>query len=235
MKKTLIMSAIAAALAASSAAAIAGGNTAVNAPLSGPYIQGGLGVGFLRTPNDELQNQPFSGTFSSEHKNYNLAGRVAEGYRYMLNTNIGLGAELGYNYNGQSSYEYNTQNAGNFNLKYRDMSVDLLGVLTYYFTPAWSVNAKAGAAYVMQEITGNASYLSTLLNRNIENKSQFLPEIAMGVSYNVSQHVALGVEGSYIFGSKINSVNTEKSNLNASDIDKVPSSGNVMATMTYTF
>lgn len=141
-----------------------------------PYLSGQIGATIV----------PF--TFSTPYSSYEidktaLLTRLAVGYMWENNASLQYGIEAGYEnlHRVKQSYQQ-------FVLEARQYQIDTVGVVDYFFCKRWDVFAKAGAAYTKRTVSGNyrqASYSGAY--------DKFSPKVALGVGYNLTNHVNLNI------------------------------------------
>jgi len=156
--------------------AFAGNSSTFNpAPQNNIYISGEIGYGSLDTPSNDL---PEDVSYSSG----DAAASANIGFTHLVYRNINnllLGIEFGYDYNGQSKY---TAGSGDDSISMEVISSDfhLLASATYLLSNGINFFAKAGPAYVKQELD-----FSSDDNEQTEDtsKSQCEPMIAAGLGY----------------------------------------------------
>ena len=144
-----------------------------------PYIGAQLGYGTTHIKKD------FNTSGVSVDEN-GLAGRIYAGYPVISDM---FAVELGY-----AKYSDVTIKIDDGpNSKLKTSAIDLLGVVRVpVANDSFSINAKAGAAYVMHSV--KTSGFSSDTDRN------FRPKVAVGADYNLNDNVAVGVAYDYTFG-----------------------------------
>lgn len=145
-------------------------------PKNSGYFSLEVGYGSLDTPSNDL---PEEVSYSSG----SVAGSLNIGFNHLVYRNINnllLGAEVGYDYNGQSKY---TVNSGDDSSSMEIVSSDfhLLGTATYLFANGINFFAKAGPALVKQELDFSTGDDSDQTKSN--SKSQCQPMVAIGGGY----------------------------------------------------
>ena len=125
----------------SSVAPIVPGNIA---PLNSIYVSGDMGYGVLSTPDENL---PCGVNCDASHSNGSFAAGLNVAYNRAILQNILLGAEFGYESNGQAKYT-----VGSVSEKITSKDFHLLATGTYLFSNGFDVFAKAGAARVKQKL-----------------------------------------------------------------------------------
>jgi opacity protein-like surface antigen len=194
----------AASLLATSAFANIPGNTVLPAKVStnSVYISGDAGLGVLYTPDLNMNIEfPLEGY---SYKNGSFAGGVNLGFNHAFNPNVLAGAEFGWNYNGQSKYEFDF--AHNYSTTNTISSYDLhlLATATYLFNNGFNVFGKAGVARVYQTGKGTTNIPDTEALDISETSYQ--PMLAAGLGYQIKM-VNIFVQYSHIFGKDPNDVN----------------------------
>lgn len=173
--------------------AFAGEGPTVNPfPKNNMYISGEVGYGSLDTPSDNLA-QGVSYSSGSVAASFNI------GFTHLVykNTNnLLLGIELGYDYNGQSQY---TVSSGDDSSSMEIVSSDfhLLGTATYLFQNGINFFAKAGPAFVKQDLDFSSGDDSDQTNDN--SKSQCDPMLAVGGGYQY-KNLNFYFQYNHIFG-----------------------------------
>lgn len=180
-------------------------------PADGFYVSGGLGYGgpFLHKANENLSTQALG-----------LAGQTAMGYLWH-HTNIQYGPELEF-------VAYNNREIHNavFQASYSGYHGSLLGVLKNNINNHWHVEGKAGIAYVFQQFS------STFIPTNTQKK--ILPELALGLGYNLTPKVSTNLTASWIFGNKPIALNGAPGQLN-NDLNKASPIGTLILNINYSF
>lgn len=186
---------------------------------SGAYIGGGFGWGALSTPDSLLSDSIMNFWHITNMKNQanGASFRANAGYLFNITSNALAGVELGYQYLPQSQYTYNYPINGTNVVTYSDYLYDALVVGKFYVNDQVSLFAKAGAAYVEQKFQQ--------VNDNNINSSKFLPEVAVGAGYALTQNVEANLTYSHGFGHNIKDNNTTK----------IPSFNSVLFGLNYSF
>lgn len=141
-----------------------------------PYLSGQIGATIvpitISTPYNSFTNDKTA-----------LLTRLAVGYMWENNASLHYGIEAGYEnlHPVKQSYQQLV-------LEARQYQIDTVGVIDYFFCSKWDVFAKAGAAYTKRTVTGNSregTYTGAY--------DKFSPKAAVGVGYNVTNHVNLNI------------------------------------------
>ena len=188
MKKiTKISAAIIATLAFASVA---------NAATPGIYAGIGLGGSILRTPD---HNRDIDGSTSASHELGGLGGKLFAGY----NINKNVGVEVNYATYANSTYK----NSGpGFSEQYK-FSLDALSVVAKGYLPIAESGFDAYALGGLAEVRSQQRVSATGFNTQTTKTSAIRPELGVGVSYDVAQHITTAVELSRIIGK--GNVNTD--------------------------
>jgi opacity protein-like surface antigen len=132
---------------------------------------------------------------------YGLRG----GYEIPLSDSWLWGIEAGYFNFGKTSY-INTAPFG-VNVDIKQQGGDLLAVIKKNFNNGLNLYGKAGAAYVYQDVNLVLPVASST-GLNINESKKFLPEIAGGVGYQISDKIVVTGSVNHIFGNSLNSNTT---------------------------
>ena len=267
MNKVILTAAAVLTMGVASFAMAGGLDTAPSqAHKGGLYVGAGLGYAKTTTPKNLFEKKnSLGGTGADEgiaigqkSKFDHFAAAAHMGYLFPVTQNFLLGAELGYNYLPENKYTFGAAGVTapktdlvNGTIKYSQYSIDLLGVAKYYVTDEFNIFGKAGIAYVNQKVTqsfteGNSGldvqdFLKTLPSIS-SSEAKFLPKVAVGVGYNITQNVELTAQYSHTFGDKIHQIDekgqlfdkkwNEQMLVNAS---KIPSNNEVLVGANYYF
>lgn len=150
---------------------------AANVSQNSVYISGDAGFGLLATPDGYLADPDGIEVTKASYSRGGFAGGVNIGYLHALNQNVLLGAEFGYDYNGQSKYS-ETEYGVKSDLKITSQDLHLLATGTYLFNNGFNVFAKAGAARVSQKAEGSINGSS-----GNDTVNGYKPMAAGGVGY----------------------------------------------------
>ncbi len=231
----------------------------------GLYVGAAAGYATTTTPKNLFEDKNQLNQFyqltaiGQKSKVDNFAAAAHIGYLFPVTQNFLLGAELGYNYLPENKYTFGIASAFpgkdpktalvNGTIKYSQYSLDLLGVAKYYVTDEFNIFGKAGIAYVNQKVTqsftngnpGDPDLLKRLPSIS-SSEAKFLPKVAVGVGYNITQNVELTAQYSHTFGDKIHQIDekgqlfdkkwNEQMLVNAS---KIPSNNEVLVGANYYF
>lgn len=173
------------------------------------YISGDAGYGTLSTPKQSLPFPDDIISGSSDYKIGSFAGGGSLGYEHAINRNLLVGAELGYDYNGQSKYTENYTDAlFSDSLVYKVTSQDFHALVTgtYLFNNGFNVFAKGGAARVDQALkvdseASNAYWPSSTYEDHLIG---YKPMAATGIGYRFRM-VDIYAQYSHIFGTDADS------------------------------
>lgn len=184
------------------------GNRYAEAPSQNEfYISGDIGSGTLATPDQNLQDP--DGTFitNASHSNSSLSGGGSVGFRHFVNPMLAVGAEFGYDYNGQSKYEEDYGSSYYYNsldsstLKITSTDFHLLATGTAFLRGGFNLFGKAGAARVHQSAktynevpAQDVPYLTT--DNSVDG---YKPMVAAGFGYRIKM-VDIYAQYSHIFG-----------------------------------
>jgi hypothetical protein len=170
------------------------------------YISGDAGYGVLSTPDQNLAEPDGTYVQSASHSNGGFAGGVNIGLNHALSSNILVGGEFGWDYNGQAKYTETFTStdytSGDTTLKITSTDLHLLATSTYLFNNGLNLFGKAGGARVQQK--GNVSGSPTWEAETTE--TQYQPMLAAGVGYQFRM-VNLFVQYGHIFGKDAKNVN----------------------------
>ncbi len=91
-------------------------------------------------------------------------------------------------------------------------SIDLLGVLKYNFTPRFNAFAKAGVAYLNEQLTTKIQAIDQTSNLSYRfdgkiNDHQYAPELMLGVAYRLTPKVEANLAISEVFAGKVSEDN----------------------------
>lgn len=181
------------------------------------YVSGSAGYATLSTPDKNLLssgniadlNTLYGALITDQsHDIGNFGGSFALGFNHAINNHVLIGAETGYDYNGQSKYTTNAfidhshVGSGNAKLTNTTSSYDirLLGTGTYLFDHGISVFGKAGGASVYQ--TEKTNYSGIYSSSSEDKVGQLQPMLAGGVGYQIKM-MNLFVEYSHVFGTNM--------------------------------
>lgn len=153
-------------------------------------VDGGYGV--LSTPGKNIEDPDALVTGASNSKG-SFAGGFSVGYNHALRPNLLVGAEFGWDYNGQSKYTEDYLGGSSSTLKVSSTDFRLLATSTYLFANGLNVFAKGGAARVDQKLDFDGPYYSYE-----DSIQQYKPMVAGGVGYQFRM-LNLYVQYSHIF------------------------------------
>ncbi len=183
--KKLVVGLVSAAALATLTAGMAAATNSMNANQSsnnnaaGIYVSGNVGYGRVDLKNSDFSSSELSG----------FAWNVGAGYQF----NSYFALEMNYN-----DYTTPSESANYFgipeNLKLQTYSMDLLMKGIYPINDQFNVFAKAGAAYMNYEGIDSVSYDG--LSQSVSSTTtRIVPEFGIGAGYNVTQNVALTIQG----------------------------------------
>ena len=151
------------------------------------YVQGGLGLS---------QFQKMDG--NEKDRSANFAFDAKAGVLLKSDSNVRLGAEFGYVNLGTQDFRYTYAPDYVLTGELQQSGVDLLAVLYIGMNDKAAIVTKLGGAYVRQNIDVHMNGLSGTL----PEEKEFLPEVALGLHYNINEKIALTGEWRYIDGSE---------------------------------
>ena len=202
---------------------------AANVSQNSIYISGDAGWGLLATPNDYLfdKDTVTAGLIinGQSFERGSFAGGANIGYNRALSQNVLVGAEFGYDYNGQSKYTitYNDGiSANDVTTKFKITSQDLhlLATATYLLNNGINVFGKAGVARVDQKFDVSGAHS----NDSNDKATEYQPMIAAGIGYQYKM-ANLFVQYSHIFAKdatdNANDLFDSKGNLEVVTVDTV--------------
>lgn len=153
-------------------------------PLNDFYISGDVGTGILATPDENMVDP--DGTFitSASHSNSDVAAGASIGYKRRVNRTMSVGAEFGYDYNGQAKYDEGFGDGSSTTVKLTSKDFHLLATGTALFRNGFNVFGKAGVARVDESLRGSAD----LSNNNFvdlgdTSTTGYKPMVAAGLGY----------------------------------------------------
>lgn len=183
------------------------------------YVSGEAGYGVLSTPDENLITADGVVITDVSHSNDGFAGGANVGFNRALTNNILVGAEFGYDYNGQAKYTEDS-NLQSFTMKVNSWDLHLLATGTYLFNNGLNVFAKAGGARVEQNTHFSGSAADGL---NDITDTQYQPMVAAGVGYRIKM-VNIYAQYSRTFGkdaSDFNDLFNSDGTLNVVSVDTV--------------
>jgi len=190
------------------------------------YVSGDLGNAWINTPNkniitsedianlDVCDGSNVSCTLDGSNKEGHLAGGVNVGYNRLINNRIRVGAEFGYNNNGQSKYTESYSKTTIFNmpidvvthngdgtLKVTSKDFHLLATTSVGLGYGFEVFGKAGAARVKQTGKLSGTY-DDLSDSSKFSDTQYEPMLATGLGYRYKA-VYVFAQYTHTFGKNI--------------------------------
>ncbi len=184
--------------------------------ITGIYVDGALGYA-----SQSATSEPFAGvgvTLDKREKTH-FAWDAAFGYMYDINTDFGLGLELGYGSYGQVKWKNDDSSA---KMTTDETAWTLLGVFNWSINDMFDAYVKAGAAYGKNHVkTDGLAGGST-----DDNRHKVRPMTVLGVDYKIMPELAVNLEWQHIFGQDITSTG---------DTDKFQTVNALMLGLKYTF
>lgn len=208
MKISKITTLVAAAVAASviSVAAFAADNATTQLPQQKVDMGANVALAGISGPS---MGDLTSNATSQEKKKGSLGYGAFVGYGYQIMPQFYLGAELGYQDNGHTKYNY-SRNASSANIKIKSRMVTLLATADYFVTPNWDVIGKFGPAYVWQKVDVNTAGTTTLTSVPSSKTNKVAPYLSIGTGYHFDNNVSLSVAYDHLFGSSNGSLEVAK-------------------------
>ncbi len=191
---------------------IVGLGSSVAFAAQGAYFSAGVGHAIF----EEMPSSGSYGYYNTDIETSSTAVRAALGYTKDMNTDFGLGVEVGYNnygsetYNGYTSWNYQSS------LEYKYSSVDLLAKLAWHVSKAFDIYGKLGIANEMVKVSGDTS---------VDDNSKVLPEIGIGISYFATDKLALDLAV----------YRTQGSDVEFNDVNSLPSIMTALVGVSYYF
>jgi opacity protein-like surface antigen len=206
MKISKVSTLVAAAVAASviSVAAFA----ADSATLPQQKVDFGANVALAGISGPSMEDLATSTATSQEKKKGSLGYGAFVGYGYQVMPQFYLGAELGYQDNGHTKYNYSSSSAS-ANVKIKSRMMTLLATADYFVTPNWDFVGKFGPAYVWQQVNVNGT---TTLYQNVQSSKthKVAPYLSLGTGYHFDNNVSLSIAYDHLFGSSKGSLDMAK-------------------------
>lgn len=183
------------------------------------YVGVGGGYGGMITKQASLPlSLSDNNTVTEQQLRNGIAYRSELGYLWAVDHDS-YGFEVGYMGYPKNTYDINNTHPS---LIYRGYAADLLAVFQHNYNDGWDVNAKLGGAYVRQKLENPQGNASIYTNKAIfSSQSKILPEAALGLGYNLTQHFGFDFSAHYIFGGSATQNFATTSSANA--INKVAS------------
>lgn len=162
------------------------------------YISGAGGYGSLSTP-DSYPNPNSDFVTSTSFNIHSFVSGLDIGYNYEIAKHILVGAELGWDNNGQA--KYTTVYPGDLTevLTIKSHDIDLLATSTYMFDNGLNFFGKAGVARVYQK----GIWSDTGWPDQSVDKTQYQPMLAAGIGYQIKMF-NIFVQYDHIFGQNAN-------------------------------
>ena len=190
---------------------------------TGFYVGAQAGYGGMHTPKVYKSDMSYD--------LYGFAYRLHGGYLIGNNDGLQYGAELGF-----AKYDDNKYNLGEYEstgrdaeYKYQGFYIDFLGVIKYNFSKSGiSVFGKAGAASVDQK-----TKISVAPPSNEGHKTKWLPKVAVGVGYNISDQLVVDLTCSYVLGTMPVKLDVPARYKTVDDINRVASVKTIMLGIAY--
>jgi len=160
---------------------------AANAAAPGIYVTGQVGYANNNMEigiNDYIKNNNLSDS--------SFAGRVALGYQF--NPNFAL--ETGYFRTAQKKSHFDVQDLGHGNATLDQNAVDLVAKAILPISNSFNVYGKLGVAYLRTNFCVTPDNEMVFPEKNVSRK--FAPELAVGVSYDISPNVSVDTSWMHI-------------------------------------
>ena len=174
-------------------------------PANNAYVSADIGFGNLATPSQYLvdPNDAPEVLSSASYQTGNLAGGASVGYQHALSPRFLIGAELGYDYNGNAKYTEGYQSYLGWDdttMKISSQDFHALATGTVMLKYGFNVFAKAGVARVNEKL--DVSNVPSELSDTVyeDHLTGYKPMAAAGLGYQIHA-VELYAEYSHIFGS----------------------------------
>ncbi|WP_342219375.1 outer membrane beta-barrel protein [Rickettsiella endosymbiont of Miltochrista miniata] len=186
---------------------------AANAAAPGVYVTGQLGyanthMGSKTNFADINKNTPADFNFTANNAkdsnlaNNGLAGRIALGYQFNQN----FAVETGYLYLGSKKVDGTiAKDHRNDTLSLHQNAIDLVGKGIVPMSTNVNLYGKVGVAYLTTDVEGKIAgtdskpEVTADLNKNANlNKHKFAPEVALGVSYDITPNVSVDTSWTHI-------------------------------------
>lgn len=165
----------------------------------------GIGAGYGGMLTYRPQNLPVAANNNTQYTaftaNNGVAYRAEVGYLW-AKAHDQYGLEIGYMGYPKNTYDVDYVTP---TLVYKGYTTDLLVVLKHNYSSGLNIFGKIGAAYVTQRLINpqenNASAPDTSVNGKsiFCTNSKILPEVALGLGYNLSQHLGIDLSANYVF------------------------------------
>lgn len=169
----------------------------------GSYLSGAIAYSqALGMPDMDTSSASSYGDYTMDQNSQNAGYRFSYGYSYDLTSFFGLGGELGYNNYGNEKYSASNSQGGD-DLTYKFSAIDLLAKATWHVNPAWDLYGKLGVALETLKVN----------NDTIGDNNRCLPEAGVGVSYFITDSLAVDLAAYYTSGSDIRFNKEDDNNL----------------------
>lgn len=146
-------------------------------------------------------NAGYAQTQKGPYDNGNFAGGVKGGYRFALNPDTSLGAEVGYVYlgradaRGQYTQNYANYNGDNGKSKLQGATAGLN--LRYSFSPSWYGEVRGGAFFAK-----GSGLTNDKTNPEMVNFNSTRYYAGLGAGYNINKNISVGLNWDYYDGSQ---------------------------------
>ncbi len=165
----------------------------------------GIAAGYGGMLTYRPQNLPVAANNNTQYTaftaNNGVAYRAEMGYLW-AKAHDQYGLEIGYMGYPKNTYDINYVTP---TLVYKGYTTDLLVVLKHNYNSGLNIFGKIGAAYVDQRLinpqANNASAPDTSVNGKsiFRRNAKILPEVALGLGYNLTQHIGIDLSANYVF------------------------------------
>ena len=143
-------------------------------------------------------NAGYADVSRGPYDNGEFAGGIKGGYRFAINPETSLGAEVGYVYLGRVSAQNSySQNFAGSNDKSKLQGATAGLNLRYNFTPSWYGEVRGGAFFAKGEGLTNDRANPEFVNFN---STRYYA--GAGVGYNIAQNWSVGLNWDYYDGSQ---------------------------------
>ena len=223
MKISKISTLVAAAVAASVISVAAFASDSAN-QLPQQKVDFGANVALAGISGPSMEDLGTASATSKEMKKGSLGYGAFVGYGYQVMPQFYLGAELGYQDNGHTKYNYSSSSAS-ANVKIKSRMMTLLATADYFVTPNWDVVGKFGPAYVWQQVNVNGT---TTLTQNVQSSKthKVAPYVSLGTGYHFDNSMSVSIAYDHLFGSSNGNLDVAK--------PKIRSVNSIQLTLGYT-
>ena len=221
-------------LAASIAACIVS-STAIASVTNQFYSQSGL------TPDNQFKVEiqggyggmdlPSSSDVFGSRTNSGFSGRASVGMNFALTPSFLLGPEVGYAM--LPSVKYNNSNSlFGASSKWSANYADALAAAQFNITPQFAFLAKAGVAWINQNVEVDVSGAGHDVEAGTTNNTKYVPEAVVGLGFKPSNNFMVTLTYSHLFADGTISDSIDNMTGNS---EKVASIGNVMLGLSFLF